>query len=279
MQVGGIYALMALSYYVIISTTGILNFAQGEWTMVAAVLGVVLLGRLPYPLAVLLSVAGATLLAVAAERLIVWRLERQQATLFIVILSLLGVMTVVRYGTGTLFGREEWPLPGPFGDDPIQFGSDIYIQPQTLVVYAATAAIFAGVVLFMQRTWLGRSLRVSAIDPIGASLVGVNLEAVRVLAFAIGGLIAAIVGWLYAPLYAAGYLIGVMPGVKGFIVMVIGGMGSPLGSLAGGIALGIIEVAAARYMPSIYSEGVAFAALMAVLFLRPQGLIGAAWKR
>jgi len=87
--------------------------------------------------------------------------------------------------------------------------------------------------------------------------------------------IAAVAGWLYAPLYAAGYMIGVVPGVKGFIVMVIGGMASPLGSLVGGITLGLIEVAAARYLSSLYSEALAFVVLMGVLFVRPEGLIAA----
>src|SRR5262245_66194222 len=97
----------------------------------------------------------------------------------------------------------------------------------------------------MRRTKLGRSLRVAAIDPIGAQLIGVDLNRVRAFAFGLGGLIAAVAGWLYAPLYAAGYMIGVVPGVKGFIVMVIGGMASPLGSLVGGVQLGLVEGAAA----------------------------------
>ena len=104
-------------------------------------------------------------------------------------------------------------------------------------------------------------------------MIGVNLAQVRTLAFGIGGLIAAITGWLYAPLYAAGYMVGVVPGVKGFIVMVIGGLASPLGSLVAGVALGLIEVTAARYLSSLYSEALAFVVLMAVLFVRPEGLL------
>ena len=274
LQVGSIYALMALSFYVIHSATGILNFVQGEWVMVSAVLGIVLLDWLPYPLVIVASLLATTLLAVLSEWLIIRPLQAKQASLFTMILSLLGMMIVIRYGTGAWFGREEYMLPGPVGDEVIQFGADVFVQPQALLILSATIAIFFGTHVFLHYTWLGRSMRVAAIDPIGAMLIGVDLQRVRVVAFGLGGLLAAIVGWLYAPLYAAGYMIGVIPGVKGFVVMVIGGMASPIGSLFGGLALGLIEVAAARYLSSLYSEAIAFVALMLVLFVRPQGLIG-----
>lgn len=273
LQVGSIYALMALSFYVIHRATGILNFVQGEWVMVSAVLGVALLPFLPYAVVILVSITATTTLSILVERLLIRRLEARNASLFMMILSLLGIMIVVRYGTGALFGKEDYMLPGPVGSDVIQIGHDVFIQPQTLLIYATTSIVFVAIYAFTQHTWLGRSLRVAAIDPIGAALVGVDLKKVRTVSFGIGGLIAALVGWLYAPLYAAGYLIGIVPGIKGFVVMVIGGMASPLGSLAGGLALGLIEVAAARYLSSLYSEATAFVLLIAVLFVRPEGLV------
>jgi branched-chain amino acid transport system permease protein len=246
--------------------------------MISAVLGVVFLPFLPYPVAIAAAIVGATSLAILSERLLIRRLESRNASLITVILSLLGIMIVARYGTALLFGQEEYPLPGPAPSEVIELGSELFLLPQTLVIYATTAAVFAAVELHMRRTRLGRSLRVAAIDPIGAQLIGVDLERVRAFAFGLGGLIAAIAGWLYAPLYAAGYMIGVVPGVKGFIVMVIGGMASPLGSLAGGIALGLIEVATARYLSSLYSEALGFVVLMGVLFVRPEGLVAASTR-
>lgn len=105
LQVGCIYALAALSFYVIHSATGILNFVQGEWIMVSAVLGVVLLPWMPYPVAMVLSIGATIVLSLLTERLVIRRLEARQADLFIMILSLLGLMIVVRYGTGALFGQ------------------------------------------------------------------------------------------------------------------------------------------------------------------------------
>lgn len=190
------------------------------------------------------------------------------------LLALFGVMLVVRYGTGAIHGRLDEALPGPAGTHVFRLGANVFVFSQSLVIYGATVAIFSGVMLWMRFTWLGSSLRVAAIDPLAARLVGVNLNTVRTVAFALGGLIAAIVAWLYAPLFAAGYLTGAIPGIKGFIALFVGGTGSPLGALVGGLLLGLMEVAAARYLPSIYAEGVAFALLMIILFLRPNGLIG-----
>ncbi len=274
LQIGSIYALLALSYYVIIIATGILNFAQGEWMMVSGVLGVTLLGfGLPYPIAFCAGIIGAAALAVAAERFVVAPLQRRQASEAITLLALFGVMLVVRYGTGAIHGRLDDPLPGPAGNHVFRLGHDVFVFSQSLVVYGATAAIFLGVMLWMRFTWLGSSLRVAAIDPLAARLVGVNLNTVRTVAFGLGGLIAAIVAWLYAPLFAVGYLTGAIPGIKGFIALFVGGTGSPVGALVGGILLGVMEVAAARYLPSIYAEGIAFALLMLILILCPNGLI------
>lgn len=273
-QVGSIYGLMALSFYVIINATGILNFAQGEWMMIAGVMGFSLLDLgVPYPVAVVGSIAGATLLALLSEWLIIGPLQRRNASHAILLLALFGIMLVARYGTGIVYGRLEDPLPGPAGTHVFVLASDVFIFSQSLVVYGATALIFVAVAIFMRFTWLGRSLRVAAVDPLAASLVGVDLGKVRLAAFGLGGLIAATVAWLYAPLYAVGYMTGAIPGIKGFIALFIGGIGSPLGPLVGGLLLGITEVSASRYLPSIYSEGIAFALLMAVLFIRPSGLI------
>ena len=147
------------------------------------------------------------------------------------------------------------------------------VAPQTMLIFAVTAALFLGFWTLERYTRLGLMLRVAAVDGVGAQLCGINLSYVRVIAFALGGLIAAIVGWLYAPLYAAGYLIGAVPGMKGFIVLVVGGLGSPFGALLAGLLIGVLEVTAAFYISSIYSDAIAFAALLVILLCRPSGLL------
>lgn len=275
LQIGSIYALMALGYFVIIRATGILNFAQGEWMMISGALGVTLLALgVPYPIALVGAVVGSVGLALIAERVIIRPLQERNAQQAITLLALFGIMLVARYGTGVFFGRLDEPLEGPAGPGIIMLGDSSYLSHQTIVVYGATAAIFLSVSLFMTKTWLGRSLRVASIDPLAASLMGIDLNRVRMVSFGLGALIAALCAWLYFPLYAVGYLNGVIPGIKGFIALFLGGMASSMGPLAGGLLLGMAEVVASRYLPSIYSEGVAFVLLMVVLVVRPTGLIG-----
>jgi len=279
LQVGCVYAMMALSYFVIINATGILNFAQGEWMMLSAVFGAALLtANLPYPLAVLCAIGGATGISLVFERLIIRPLQNRNADINTLVVALLGILVVTRYSTGLIFGREEVRLDGPLPQVPIVLGEILFVLPQTLFIYAATAASFIAIWLFLHRTTFGRSFRIAAIDPLGAQIVGVDLGRVRVAAFAIGGLIAAILAWLYGPLYAAGYLMGEAPGVKGFIALIVGGLVSPLGALTGGLLLGVFEVATAYYIGSLYSEGIAFIMLMLFLFVRPQGLIASRWS-
>ena len=106
-QVGCVYAMMGLSYFVIINATGILNFAQGEWMMLSAVLGAALVtATLPYPLAVVLSIAGATSVSLLAERLVIRPLQARNADINIMVVALLGILVVVRYSTGLVFGRD-----------------------------------------------------------------------------------------------------------------------------------------------------------------------------
>ena len=275
LQIGSIYALMALGYFVIIRATGILNFAQGEWMMISGALGVTLLALgVPYSIALVGAVVGSVGLALIAERVIIRPLQERNAQQAITLLALFGIMLVARYGTGVFFGRLDEPLEGPAGPGIIMLGDSSYLSHQTIVVYGATAAIFLSVSLFMTKTWLGRSLRVASIDPLAASLMGIDLNRVRMVSFGLGALIAALCAWLYFPLYAVGYLNGVIPGIKGFIALFLGGMASSMGPLAGGLLLGMAEVVASRYLPSIYSEGVAFVLLMVVLVVRPSGLIG-----
>jgi branched-chain amino acid transport system permease protein len=279
LQVGCIYAMMALSYFVIINATGILNFAQGEWMMLSAILGATLISaHVPYPLAVLAAITAATTVSLLAERLVIQPLQGRNADINTLVVALLGILVVTRYGTGLIFGREEVRLEGPLPQAPIVLGESLFVLPQTLFVFAATAATFCALWLFLHRTTFGRSFRIAAIDPLGAQIVGVDLGRVRLAAFAIGGLIAAILAWLYGPLHSAGYLMGEAPGVKGFIALIIGGLVSPLGALTGGLMLGMFEVAAAYYIGSLYSEAIAFVMLMLFLFVRPQGIIASRWR-
>src|SRR5258708_5466868 len=136
LQIGAIYALIALSYVVLINATGILNFGQGEWLMVAAMLGLLFLSKgVPYWAAVAFSILGAVAIFLACERLVIRPLQNRQTSLMIVITSLLGLMIMIRYGTGLLAGPLALPLEPPFGMDAIWLTENVYILTHGIFVY------------------------------------------------------------------------------------------------------------------------------------------------
>ncbi|MCD6671280.1 MAG: branched-chain amino acid ABC transporter permease [Burkholderiaceae bacterium] len=275
LRTGCIYASVALGYYVIIRATSILNFAQGEWLMLAAVSGAALLGTgVPLPFVLVASIAIAALGSVLAERLIIAPLQARKAPEDVLVVALLGIMIVVRFGTGSWYGRLDAPLPSPAGSAIVVIGDSLVFTAQTLFVFAVTATLYGAFLLFTRFTWHGFCLQVTASDRLGAQLCGMDPGHVRLTAFAIAGAIAGITGWLVGPLFAAGYMMGVLPGIKGFIALIVGGVATPLGGLVGGLLLGSIEAMSSYYLSSLYSEAIAFAFLLLVLALRPQGLLG-----
>jgi branched-chain amino acid transport system permease protein len=274
LQTGAIYALVALSYIVIINATGILSFAQGEWLMAGAMIGVVALLRLnlPYAAIFLGAVIVVGLLSLGSERLLVRPLLNRGAPIISLIVMLLGVMIVVRNGTGLLLGKAPISMPLPFGGTPIRFTESIFIMPQTLFIYVTVGAIFLGIWFFFEKTRLGTAAKVVAIDPEAARLMGVNIQRVVLLSFLAGGAIAAVGGLLMAPLSSAIFTMGLIPAVKGFVAMVIGGVGSPLGALVGGLTLALVEGFAANYISTTWAEAIALVILIVMLLVRPSGI-------
>jgi branched-chain amino acid transport system permease protein len=274
LRTGCVYATVALSYYVIIRATRILNFSQGEWLMFAAVVGAALLGAgLPITIVPALSIALAAAGSVLTERLVIGPLQNRKAPEDVLVVALLGIMIVLRFGAGSIFGRLDAPLPSPAGNGALVIGDSLVFTSQTLFVFAGTAIVYAAYVLFTRMTWLGFCLQVTATDRLGAELCGMDPARVRLTAFAIAGAIAGLAGWFVGPLVAAGYMMGVLPGVKGFIALIIGGLASPFGGLVGGLVLGSIEGLSSYYLSSTYSEAIGFAFLLAVLAIRPHGLL------
>lgn len=274
LQTGAIYALVALSYIVIINATGILSFAQGEWLMVGAMVGVFGLSKLnlPYAAMFVLVVVFVGLLSLGSERLLVRPLINRGAPIISLIVMLLGVMIVVRNGVGLILGKAPFPMPLPFGTTPLKIGDSLSLMPQTVFIYVVVGVIFAGTWFFFEKTRLGLAAKVVAIDPEAARLMGVNIQRVVMVSFLIGGAIAACAGLLIAPLSSAIFTMGIIPAVKGFVAMVIGGVGSPLGALIGGLSLALLEGFAANYISTTWSEAIALVIMIVMLLVRPSGI-------
>ena len=263
---GCIYGLIALAYLLMIRPTGIINFAVGEWAMVAAFGGHLLLSRYEWPYALGMAAVIGFMMVVgwATERIAVRPLVEKGTSLLAPILALLGVLVITREVISVSFPPD--PLPVPF---PVE------IQYYKYFVIGATAMVFAGFWFFFEKTLWGKSFEAVSLNRRAAALMGINLSRVTALSFAGGAGAAGMAGLLVSPNISAHYLMGVPLAIQGFTALVIGGVGRVEGALLGGLLLAFAEQLTARYapIPSGYTQGVPLLFLMIFLLVRPTGLL------
>jgi branched-chain amino acid transport system permease protein len=265
---GCIYGLIALAYLLMIRPTGIINFAVGEWAMLAAFGGFLLLSKYewPYPLGMAAVLGVMLLVGWATERIAVRPLVEKGAPLLAPILALLGMLVVFREIISISFAPDPHPVPYAIG-----------IEHQSYFIIAVTLVVFIAAWLFFERTLAGRSFEAVAIHRRAAALMGINLSRVTALSFAGGAGVAGLAGLLVSPNLSAHYLMGLPLAIQGFTALVIGGVGRVEGALLGGLVLAFAEQLTARYAPiaSGYTQGVPLLFLMIFLLVRPTGLLKA----
>ena len=275
---GCIYALVALAYLLILRPTGIINFAVGEWAMLAAFGGYLALSKaeLPYAVGMLLVVAFLFLVGWATERLTVRSLIGRGAPALAPILVLLGMLVVYRELVSLGFGADPQPVPPAFGFGRWTIGP-VAGSYQSAFIIAISAAVFAGTWFFFERTLAGKCFAAVALDRKAAALMGINLARVTALAFAAGAAIAGLAGMLVAPNVSAHFQMGLPLAIQGFTALVIGGVGRVEGALLGGLILAFVEQFTVRYapVPPGLAMGVPLVLLIVFLLVRPAGLLAA----
>ncbi|MFZ9506662.1 MAG: branched-chain amino acid ABC transporter permease [Burkholderiaceae bacterium] len=275
---GCIYGLLALAYLLMTRPTGIINFAVGEWGMVGAFAGFVLLSawNVPYFLGLPLVVLVMLLTGWATERLTVRPLVERGAPVLAPILALLGMLVVFRELVSVGFGPDPRPVPGAFGFGRLELGL-LAGSYQSFFIIGCTLAVFAGTWLFFERTLTGRSFEAVAIDRRAAALMGINLARVTALAFAAGAAVAGFAGLLVSANVSAHFMMGLPLAIQGFTALVIGGVGRVEGALLGGLILAFTEQFIVRYapVPAGLAMGVPLVLLIAFLLVRPTGLLRA----
>ena len=275
---GCIYALAALSYLLITRPTGIINFAVGEWSMLGAFGGFLLLSKagLPYPVGIVLTLAAMFLVGWSTERLTVRPLVERGAPPLAPILALLGMLVVFRETVSLAIGPDPQPVPPAFGFGRLELGA-VAGSYQSFFIIAVTLAVFAAVWYFFERTLAGKSFEAVAIDRRAAALMGINLRRTTAFAFAASAVVAGLAGLLVAPNVSAHYLMGLPLAIQGFTALVIGGVGRVEGALLGGMILAFVEQLTVRYapIPSGLAMGVPLVLLIVFLLVRPTGLLRA----
>jgi branched-chain amino acid transport system permease protein len=273
---GCIYGLMALAYLLMIRPTGIINFAVGEWAMVAAFGGHLLFSRWEWPYAAGMAVVilFMAILGSTTERMAVRPLVERGAPLLAPILALLGVLVVTREVISVSFPPDPMPVPFPFDIGRLELGP-IGGSYQSFFIITVTALVFIGAWLFFEKTLWGKSFEAVALNRRAAALMGINLSRVTTLSFAGGAAVAGLAGLLVSPNVSAHYLMGVPLAIQGFTALVIGGVGRVEGAILGGLVLAFAEQLTARYapIPSGFAQGVPLVFLMIFLLVRPTGLL------
>lgn len=295
---GSLYSLIALGYTMVYGILRIINFAHGDVLMIGALIGLSVIHVLQstFPgmpsLAVLIA---ATMVAMIACALLAGLIERvayrrlRNAPRLAPLISGLGVSLLLQTAAMLIWSRNPLSFPQLLPLDPIEItqGDATHAPAITILTAIATIAIamlvMAGLLLLVNRTRLGRAMRAVAENPQVASLMGINPNAVIVLTFAIGGALAALAGIMMASNYgSAHFYMGFLPGIKAFTAAVLGGIGNLKGAMLGGVLLGLIESLGTGYMGELtngvfgsnYQDVFAFLVLIAVLVLRPSGLLG-----
>lgn len=274
---GSIYALIGLGFALIFNSTNIINFAQGEFAMLGGLLAVSFYSVLGLPLllAIAVSVTIVTAIGVVFERAVVYPLRR--ASVIALIIATVGVSIFLKRVAMLLWGREPLALPHFSGDAPI-FVKGASILPQNLWILGLTALAVIVLQLFYNRTLVGKAMKASAINRTAASLVGINTSNMVLYSFALSAALGGLAGVMIAPIIMTSYASGGMLGLKGFAAAVLGGMGNPLGAVAGGLLLGLLESLSIGFISSGYKDAIAFVILLLVLFFKPSGILGVAEK-
>ena len=274
---GCIYGLVALSLVIVYNATRTVNFAQGEMLMVSAFVAwsAQRTAGLPVPLALACGVVAGGLLAYLVERTIIRR--ALAATHWDVLIITLGLSLVLRAGAGMVWTNDELPFPPLFSNRPVSIGP-VRVAPVSLGIIGASLVLMLCLAVLFRSTRLGRAMRAVAQNQNAARLMGISVERVYGSAWVLAAVVGAVGGVLMAPVTFLSTKMGLIA-INGFTAAVLGGFGSMLGAVAGGMFLGVIENLAPLYLPTGIRYSVPFLVMIAILIARPHGLFGRAERR
>ena len=272
LTVGAIYALVAVGFTLIYSSSDVINFAQGEFVMIGGMGTYVLSAAgVPLPIAALLAIVIAVAVGLLLHRLAIEPARDASAVTLIIIT--IGASILLRGVAGVAFDKNFHSLPPFLGAEPWLVGGAT-ILPQSVIVLSGAGIIVLLLWLFMRRTLYGKATLATAANRMATRLVGIDTSRVVMLSFAISAAIGAIGGILVTPIVLTSYDVGTLLALKGFAAAMLGGIGNPVGAIAGGLLLGLLEAFGAGYVSSSYKDAIAFLVILAVLFALPQGLFG-----
>ncbi len=270
---GSIYAIVGIGFNIIYSTTGIINFAQGEFLMLGGMIAVTLSRLMPLPLAIACAVAATGLAGVVIQLVFMRWLKNPEALRMIIIT--IGVSILVREAALHIWDEKVHALRYFSGDETSSLAVlGARVSPQVVWVLGISLVLVAGLAVFFRYSLLGRAMRACASNPVAARLCGIRTAAVVTFSFFLAASIGALAGCAVSPITQTQYDMGTSLAVKGFTCAVLGGLGSSTAAVAAGLLVGVLEAASISILPVAFKDVVALTILLAILFFRPQGLFG-----
>lgn len=303
LTLGSVYALVALGYTMVYGVLGLINFAHGDVMMIGAMVTysvcTFLQAAFPETSGLLLLAAGigvavpvCMLLSFAMER-IAYRPLRNAPRLAPLITAI-GLSVILQTVAMLIWGRNYQVFPSVLPSEPITLvsfaplpdeseGRSVTVTPVQLLIVGGALLLMVALSALVNRSALGRAMRATAENPKAARLMGIHDDRIIATTFMLGAALAAIAGAMVAANYSvAHFYMGFIPGLKAFTAAVLGGIGNLYGAMVGGLVLGLVESIGAGYIGELtggflgshYQDIFAFAVLIAVLTLRPSGLLG-----
>jgi len=274
LTLGSMYALLAVGFALICGILKMITFAHGEVFMVGAFAGLTVITAFHFgPLGGLMAaIAAAVLVGLLTER-IAFRPFRNGSPLSPALITI-GLSIILQAGVLLLAGADTKSFPYDIGIYMFNIGGAV-ISGIEIIVIGLTLLLMAVLQLFIHKTRWGLALRATSMHFDGASLMGVNTNQVVALSFALASALAGIAGLLVGAYYGAFYpRMGVILSLKALAAATLGGIGSVSGAMIGSLLLGLIESLTVAYISAGYRDVIAFAVLIAVLLIRPSGLVG-----
>lgn len=270
LTVGSVYALVALGLTLVYGILHIPNFSHGALYTIGAYAAFFVVSKFQvnYWFAMVIAAAFAALMAVISERLVFARFKN--APPMHDMIAAIALLLFFEAAIQAYWGAEFFRLAPPSSQIIRAFNLTAPAQ-RLLIIIAAFILMFA-LHLFLNRTWIGSTILATAQNRQGAALVGIDPAFVSTLTFAISGAIAGIAAVLYAPINLISPTMGDLVITKAFVIIILGGMGSVPGAILGGLIIGFAESFGAFYLSTDYKDIIAFALLILILSLRPQGL-------
>lgn len=272
-MLGSTYALIAISFTLLMGVLNMLNFAIGELFMLGALLGLTFVNfGIPFYLAFPLAMACTGCACLIIERVSFRPLRNAPPS--IPLLSTMGFSILIGSTAENIWGSERSQFPQWIEPVDFHIGS-VLISSTELIILAAAVVIMIGLDLFIQRTRFGRGMRAVAENIETASILGVDSNLIIPAAFFASGALAGASGILFGLSFSiVSPFMGMAPGIKGIAAMIVGGMGNIRGAIVGGLLIGIIEVLSVGYLGATAKDFAVYGALFLALVIRPQGILG-----